>query len=532
MTERSIRVPATLIALSAASLALFWVAFDREWFPLGLPGEWLWATPDVWSEATSEWLLFLPAGLSAALLVGWAFFSVGWVETCPRWRFLLAVGGCILLGAAFQSFCEIAAPRGLQKWAVLHSRNPDSIHAAALQHLDDLPGMLEKHAEIIRPRRAHHFTVNPPGWVTVYGGLIRFYRQHPQLARRVYSLAPAEVAWKLRALNGWFDVPFDEQATIATVAAFSRLICFAGAIPAAWLARARFGRKGAIAAASAVLLLPVEPLFAPRSDTVYPALAMLVLALSHCAWERRSWLVAAVTGATLGVATFFSMCFFAVGGLAALYVTGQSLGEKKRPPLAAICAAPLSWLAIVAVIYALGHNSWATWSANVAKNAEFNGLFRQSYGRWTVVNVLEFGAALGVPLVVFLGARVALLRRCDPLLCSWAAVLAVLDLAGANRGEACRLWLFLMPIAALLAVEWLPTLGRWFRVSLAAVLLMQALNCVILDRNLVLVTDPEQQALVRDTGLSKLKIGKNGFEPSRPAAQLAEPDPEEEPANE
>jgi hypothetical protein len=179
MSERSIRVPLALIGVSVASLGLFWVAFAREWFPLGLPGEWLWATPDIWSEATSEWLLFLPAALSAALLVGWGIFCAGWVETCPRWRFLLAVGGCVLFAAAFQTFCEIAAPRSLQKWAVLHSRNPDSIHAAALQHLDDLPGLLENHAEIIRPRRPHHFTVNPPGWVTLYGGLIRFYRSWP-----------------------------------------------------------------------------------------------------------------------------------------------------------------------------------------------------------------------------------------------------------------------------------------------------------------------------------------------------------------
>jgi hypothetical protein len=525
MTERSIRVPLALISVGTASLGLFWVAFDREWFPLGLPGEWLWATPDIWSEATAEWLLFLPAGLAAALLVGWAVFCANWVETCPRWRFMLAVGGCILFAAAFQAFCEIAAPRGLQKWAVLHSRNPNSIHAAALQHLDDLSGLLENHAEIIRPRRPHHFTVNPPGWVTVYGGLIRFYRQHPKLAQTVWSLAPSELSWKLRGLNGWINVPLDEQATLATVAGFSRLVCFAGAIPAAWLAAARFGRKAALAAASAVLLLPVEPLFAPRSDTVYPAIALLVLALSHGAWERRSWPLAAMAGAVLGVGTFFSMCFFAIGGLAAFYVTGQSLSTKKRPPIAAISAAPLSWLAVVAVIYSLGHNSWATWGANIAKNAEFNGLFRQSYGKWTVVNLLEFGAALGVPLVVFLAGRVVVLRRCDPLLCSWAAIVAVLDLGGANRGEACRLWLFLMPIAALLAVEWLPALGRWFRVSLAAVLILQALTCVILDRNLVLVTDPEEMAVIKESGLSKLKIGKQGFEPSRPAAQLADPEP-------
>jgi methylthioxylose transferase len=516
MTDRTYAVPLTLVVLSAMALAIFSVAFDRDWFPLGLPGEWLWATPDVWSEATSEWLLFLPAGLSVALLVGWTFYAAGWVEDCPRWVFIFAIGGCIALGAAFQSFCEIAAPRGLQKWAVLHSHNPNSIHAAAVRHADDLPALLENHANIIRDRRPHHFTVNPPGWVTLYSGLIRFYRQHPQVAKTVWSLAPSELPWKLRRLNGWVSIPYDEQAAVATVAAFSRLICFAGAIPAAWLALARCGRKAALAIASSVLLLPVEPLFAPRSDTVYPAIALLVLAISHHAWERRSWVLAALAGVVLGVGTFFSMCFFIVGGLAALYVAGQSLGGK-RPTLAAVFAAPLCWLGVVVLIFILGHNLFPTWSVNIAKNAEFNGLFRQSYAKWTLVNLLEFGAALGLPLIIFLAGRIVVLRRFDPLLCSWAAILAFLDLNGTNRGEACRLWLFMMPIAAMLAVEWLPTLGRWFRPTLAAFLLLQALNCVVLDRDLVLVTDPEESAMTREIPSPVPKAKKHSKSPETSA---------------
>lgn len=496
MIERTFRVPAVLIGLSLAALAIFFVAFDLDWFPLGIPEEWVWATPDLWSEATSEWLLFLPAAVAAAALAAWGFWSAGWIDGCPRWRFVAAVAVCIVLGAAFQFFCEVAAPRSLQKWAVLHSKNSNSFHAAALRHADNLSELLANHAEIIRPRRPHHFTVNPPGWVTVYGGLINFFRGHPRLAQAVWSLAPGELPWQLRRVNGAIAVPLGEQATLATIAAINRLLCFAGAIPAAWLAAVRWGRKGALAAASMVLLLPVEPLFAPRSDTVYPAVALLVLALSHYAWDRRSWMAAALAGVVLGVGTFFSMCFFVIGGLAALYVGAQSVGGK-RPTPAAACAAPLGWLAVVALVYVAGHNSWATWSVNVAKNAEFNSLYRQSYGRWTVVNLLEFGAALGLPLVIFLVGRLAVVRRADPLLCSWAAILVILDLAGTNRGEACRLWLFMMPIGALLAAEWLPALDRWFRLSLAALVAMQALNCVILDRDLVLVTDPEEFAAVQ-----------------------------------
>ena len=484
-------------------MAIFFVAFDRDWFALGIPGEWIWATPDVWSEATSEWLLFLPSGVAAMALVAWAVWSAGWIDACPRWRFIAAIAACIALGAVFQSFCEIAAPRGLQKWAVLHSKNPNTFHGAAVQHADDLPQLLANHADIIRSRKPHHFSVNPPGWVTVYSGLINFFRAHPRLAQAAWSLAPTELPWRLRDVNGSVAVPLDEQAAVATIAAISRLICFAGAIPAAWLAVARGGRKAALAAASAVLLLPVEPLFAPRSDTVYPAVALLVLALSHHAWSNRSWVAAAAAGMVLGVGTFFSTCFFVIGGLAALYVAALSLGGK-RPSVAAVFAAPLSWLAVVAIVYVAGHNSWATWSVNIAKNAEFNGLYRPSYGQWIVANLLEFGAALGLPMVVFLAGRIALGRRPDALLCSWAAILAVLDLAGANRGEACRLWLFMMPVGALLAVEWLPMLGRPFRLSLGAVVALQALNCVILDRDLVLVTDPVPSASATESGQQAL----------------------------
>ncbi|HQU45225.1 MAG TPA: hypothetical protein PK867_20590, partial [Pirellulales bacterium] len=328
--------------------------------------------------------------------------------------------------------------------------------------------------------------------------------------------------WRLRRMSGTIGVPLNEQAALATIAALSRLLCFAGAIPAAWLAAARAGRKAALAVGSVVLLLPVEPLFAPRCDTVYPAVALLVLALSHAAWERRWWPAAALAGVVLGVGTFFSTCFFIIGGLAAAYIIGQSL-TGKRPTVASVCAAPLGWLAVVAAIYFAGHNSWSTWSVNFAKNVEFNQQYRQSYGAWTVVNLLEFGAALGLPLVVFLAGRVAVLRRADPLLCAWLAVLAFLDLAGTNRGEACRLWLFMMPIGALLAVEWLPSMGRWFRLSLAALLALQALNCVILDRDLMLFTDLEQTKARQESGLSKIQRTKGGMvHPSMPAAELIE----------
>ena len=112
MTYRTFFVPATLIGLTAAAMGPFFVAFDRDWFPLGIPDEWIWATPDVWAEATSEWQLFLAAGVTAVALVAWAVWSAGWVERCARWRFISAIAVSIVLGSVFQFFCEVAAPTG------------------------------------------------------------------------------------------------------------------------------------------------------------------------------------------------------------------------------------------------------------------------------------------------------------------------------------------------------------------------------------------------------------------------------------
>lgn len=504
-------------------MGVFYVAFDRDWFPLGIPGEWIWATPDVWAEATSPWWLFLPAGLAALMLAGWAVWCAGRVEIWRQWQFFGAIVVCMLWGAVFQFFCEIGTPNGLQKWAALHSYSANGFHSAAVKHAPDLTAFFINHAELIRDLHPHHLSANPPGWVLVYGNLMNYFAAHPNLAQTVFDLGPNELPWRLRRTNGTRGVPLNQQATLITISVVSRLICFLGVLPAAWLAAMRFGRQASLAAASMVLLLPVEPLFAPHRDTLYPSVALLVLALSHYAWQQRSWPPAALAGIVLGLGTFFSVCFFTIGGLAALYIACQSL-TGKRPTLAAVVAAPLGWLAVVLLIYLAGHNSWATWAVNLAKNREFNALYRQSYAAWTVVNALEFAAALGLPLVVFLAGRVAVLRRAEPLLCAWAALMVLLDVAGTNRGESCRLWLFMMPVAALLAVEWLPQLGRWFRMSLAALIAMQALNCVMLDRDLLLFTDLELSRARRETGLWKLQMTERGFQPPAvPAAELAEP---------
>jgi hypothetical protein len=62
-----------------------------------------------------------------------------------------------------------------------------------------------------------------------------------------------------------------------------------------------------------------------------------------------------------------------------------------------------------------------------------------------------------------------------------------LDLSGTNLGEVSRLWLFLMPLGAAMAIEWLDTRGRRGRAIVGSLLLLQAFHCTLLARELVLL---------------------------------------------
>ncbi|HET6878754.1 MAG TPA: hypothetical protein VFI31_01210, partial [Pirellulales bacterium] len=63
MSDRTWTTPAVLIALSLAAMTAFFIGFYGDHFHLGIPGEWIWGTPDVWKHDTAAWPLFLPAGV-------------------------------------------------------------------------------------------------------------------------------------------------------------------------------------------------------------------------------------------------------------------------------------------------------------------------------------------------------------------------------------------------------------------------------------------------------------------------------------
>jgi hypothetical protein len=109
-----------------------------------------------------------------------------------------------------------------------------------------------------------------------------------------------------------------------------------------------------------------------------------------------------------------------------------------------------------------GVNLFGVWVRCARANAEFNATQARPYGPSVVSNPAEYVVFLGIPLGCLLVTatwRAARRVRSDGLPAAatlgLVVLLALLNVAGANRGEVARLWMLTMPLAAAAGAWWL-----------------------------------------------------------------------------
>lgn len=481
--------PAVPLLAAAAGLGLFAVAFDRQWFPLGIPDEWVWDRLRNSYFAKKDFAAFM---LSAAVGVGLAIFVARCLPTIDRLRrraFISLILAICMLGAMFQLSVEISSPQGLCKWGLLCSDQIESYFVVSHRDCKSVADALLNHRQRIENLPPHHSSVNPAGWYVLDRTIIEFYEAHPLAAERVYQYTPDEMGWFYFSVLGR-RYPYAVHATLATIVLVNRLASWLIGLPIAWLVAMRVGRQAALVATAACYMVPAHVMFAPRVDTVYPTFAAIILALSYHAARSRSWPVAALAAALAGGGLFFSLSYLVVAAIAGT-IAAAEWWRARRVDYRSLAAAAVAFLAAALVPLVAGYEPFSVWSINLAKNSQFNALWRGSFW-WRAVNPLEFAVGLGLPAAALLLFRIrhdVLLRRFDTLLWSWLAVLTLLDLSGANRGEVARLWIFMMPLAVALAVEWFDFDAPRSRITVIAALLLQATACIVLARDLAVMGD-------------------------------------------
>jgi hypothetical protein len=209
-------------------------------------------------------------------------------------------------------------------------------------------------------------------------------------------------------------------------------------------------RRAALFALVLYLFVPGKLFFFPLMNTVTPTLVIGWLYLMFRWIGTRRWIYAVLSGVVLFALFVFEPLPLVMGLVPAAFAL-QTLRQRSDWTRFAVQA--LVCIGVFAAAHALlqwttGFNAIAAFRDLGAEAVAFNASAKRPYVVWVFQNLLDFAFAVGICQVFLF---LAMLRESrwhigEPialLTLSLAAVLLVTDLAGVNRGEIVRLWIFL-----------------------------------------------------------------------------------------
>jgi hypothetical protein len=517
---------AVLFSLVVVALTLLLcLLVARRALTLGVRGEWVWE----YRQGRGAGLLEefrLPAGFLVLLLVlVWSLSAVekalasrvpaqraparGWAREVLAVALLLAVGLLFQLASG-----GIYAGLGQDVLAVTE----ESVggYYGLSQEIVSPTAFLAGYPRLLATREpVGHLNTHPPGNTMYFYLLRRFFAAYPGLARQVTALEPpsmrgSEGAFALVESNHQLVLSFPERAAIFASILLVRWKAALVAVFLYLLARWTLGERKAVGVAALGLTIPSVIVFLPGLDAAYPTGAVALTALLVGALVWRSSILAFLAGVALyGVMVFSpALALAAVPvlfwyGLARRTEWGARLRRRAGQAMLVqvVGVGLLGFAAALAALWALVQfDALSTWWECLRSNARFNRVTGRSYLPWVLYNPVDFLMFLGVGLsaLLLVGAagvvrRLRAWRQWDPVtlgLLAYVLLLLLLDVSGMNTGEVARLWMFLMPGAALLAAPVLETFGPASRYVLIVILACQAFQALVfkLYLNVLLMT--------------------------------------------
>ncbi len=495
MTKPSAERALSLVLLAASALGVGWVISARP--TLGVEGQYVYPC----RPAPSWGSLLLLGLLALPLLGGWAYVLIRRGPPTRRAEWMAA--GILTLGSLLLHGGTACLPKlytGAELMWPFVWQNTEGSYAVAAGEVGHAGRFVSNYVHWLdvspipkTPRwvHIHHPQVHPPGPILAFVGVEGFYEAHPGLAGAITDWAERDLP-SSEVLRGSGQCSC-VAATPLTFAFLTIVIASLAPLACYFAVRPLWPPAPSLVAAGLTALVPGTHLFSPSFDQAYPVLTLLLVACGVRAVVRRSWPWGAAFGAALYVLGFFHIGFGLVAvslGLT-LLVAWRAAGAEHavsdywRPA----AAAALAFLTLAALLHvSLGYPTFRVIAACLRNNALFNAAAGRTWWPWVAVVPFEFALSLGfglglVVLAGWLGEVVGAfrnrsLRGRSALLIAPVALLLLLNLAGMNRGETARLWLFLTPLLVLGAVDYLWRRAREPKrlfLRLAAVQALQAL---------------------------------------------------------
>lgn len=340
----------------------------------------------------------------------------------------------------------------------------------ARYEVDDLGRFLAEYRESISdsddPENYLHIGTHPPGLTTGYRLLMAACDRWPGLIGLAEATQPPSVRERLEILRRNEQISGRQVRPADTAAlwwgALGTLVAAAAVSgPLYLLLRRPLGPQAAWWGAALWPLVPSVSIFLPKSDLLFPLLAVLMQWQWLESLRRGSVGRAIVAGTLFAFSMLLSLAFIPLLAMFSLQfairLAGQVAGDTPCRWRCAAGAVVPSVILVLASSYWLHLNLPAVWSQNYMNHSAFYDHNPRTWWAWMLVIPIELAVAVGLPVAMLAVTGLARVvhreRALNRDLLAAVAVWLLLWLSGKNMGEAARLWTFLMPYLVWLAAS-------------------------------------------------------------------------------
>jgi len=471
-----------------------------DWLPLGVPGQWVWLR----RPAAVVPSLAAVVGVSTAIGAGALALAVlrsGRQPTRTVAGLLLAV---ILVASVLAAVGLAASDPGFWASGALGVISDTSMgyYSQALS-LSGVSDAFSYHsARVASSRLPDRVRTHPPGPI-IFFYLLRQWLEH---VPRVIDWSETALAQRgispvvLRQVTGKLTQVFITRRDVVAALPITFILTVLGALvvlPTYGIGAVAFDRRTGLIAALLAGTVPSLLHFVPSIDGIGALLALIYLWLWMLAVRRGEvWLyILAALGATVMLLWSFGYAILLVlAVIMAIPVWGQTYPDKMSRHLRGVAWGILVFAAVHQLLSSgLEYNILTAFPASVAVHRQILAAAGRSYWLWLPMNLYDFLLFMGPALAVMSVAAIynGLEQQRWPalpqgLVVGLLIIIALLLLSGSTRAEVGRIWVFLMPLAALPAADYVARLSDSRLIWLGTTLIgLQVCFAVVLHATLV-----------------------------------------------
>lgn len=460
-----------LLSVAATLLVMAWIVLG---LPIGVQDEWIWR-----SRVVIGARFWTPLGAVALLIAaaGWLTRPNRWEKMPHRRRALWLVAIFLIAWLLAVGVLGIPESPVLVTGGIIASREATSYFSVAIG-VEDLPDFLQYYPQLMSTFPQHART-HPPGPIVFFWAVDQALRHWPALdqavrraALRVDRVGAEELAPAIRRELGIPVSDTDAYAAVLSAVLLAGIGCLA-LFPLYQLTAARYDPTTALRALLLFATVPSFLVFAPVIDELVLLFAVLILWSFQLLREKGNPLLGLcfALGLLVSVGLIVMVLFLALWLLLERRLDGAraAAADKSNFLLGLLGAAVLFCAVFLLLQFLLGLNFPAVLEAGLTAHRHTTvEEVGRTYWKWIIYNPVEFAIFLGMPLVIWAawGIRGAFAW-------AWIATLLLLNLSGWVRAEAGRIWLFLMPPAAMIAADRLGRLGKRFDLGFFSALVLQ-----------------------------------------------------------